>query len=409
MDPLLERFLRYAQVDTQSSDSSTTCPSTPGQLQLGRMLVQELRAIGLSDATQGPRGTVVATLEGNVAAAPVIAWLAHIDTSPEASGANVHPIIHRVYDGKAITLPGDSTQVVDPAESPELLHHVGKTIITSDGTTLLGGDDKAGVAIIVQAVAELASRPEIPRGTIKVVFTCDEEVGNDEPPVDVDSLGALVGYTVDGGGLGEIEGETFSGDRATVTIRGVATHPGMGKRKLINAVRLVGLFLARLPRTSMSPETTEGREGFIHPTSVEGSVAKAQIHLILRDFVTGKLKDQLDLLRMIAASIQAEYPGATVEVAVDKQYRNMAEGIDKEPRAMAHVLQAMRAVGVHPRVVAIRGGTDGANLTERGMPTPNLFAGMHDVHSLVEWACLEEMQAAVRVLMELASVWSASR
>ncbi len=409
MDPLLERFLRYTQVDTQSSESSTSCPSTPGQLQLGRILVEELRALGLSDAAQDARGTVAATLDGTVASAPVIAWLAHVDTSPEAPGANVHPIVHRAYDGKAITLSGDRAQVVSPTESPDLLNYVGKTLITSDGTTLLGGDDKAGVAIIVQALAELIARPEIPRGPIKVVFTCDEEVRQDELPVDVDRLGALVGYTVDGGALGEIEGETFSGDRATVTIRGVAIHPGAAKRKLINAIRLAGLFLARLPRCSLAPESTDGREGFIHPTSVEGTVAKTQIHLILRDFVTARLKDQLELLRMIATGIQAEYPGASLDVTVDRQYRNMADGIGKEPRAMAHVLEAMRAAGVEPRVVAIRGGTDGAHLTEHGLPTPNLFAGMHDVHSLVEWACLEEMQAAVRVLMQLARVWATSR
>jgi tripeptide aminopeptidase len=409
MDALLERFLRYVQVDTQASETSTTSPSTPGQLVLGRMLVDELRAMGLADAAQDARGTVVATLPATVASAPAIAWFAHVDTSPEAPGANVHPIVHRHYDGTAITLPGDPSQVIRPADSPHLARCVSKTIITSDGTTLLGGDDKGGVAIIVEAVANLLAHPEIPRGPVKVVFTCDEEVGKDELPVDLERLGAVVGYTLDGGSLGEIEAETFSGDRATVTIRGIATHPCAAKGKMINASRLVGLFLARLPRTALSPETTEGREGFIHPTAVEATVAKAQIRLILRDFVTSKLKDQADLLRSIGSGIEAEYPGATVEVAIDRQYRNMTEGISREPRAMSHALAAMRAAGVEPHVVAIRGGTDGAHFTERGLPTPNLFAGMHDMHSLVEWACLEEMQASVRVLVELARVWAGGR
>ncbi|MBI5536076.1 MAG: peptidase T [Deltaproteobacteria bacterium] len=406
MSTMLDRFLRYVRIDTQASEQSKTIPSTPGQLELGRQLVEELKELGLSDVVQEPSGLVVATLPGSSPGAPTIAWLAHLDTSPETSGANVRPIVHTAWDGADVVLPGDSTQILRVQQFPELESYKGKTLITSDGTTLLGGDDKAGVAIIVEAARLLLASPELAHGPIKLVFTCDEEVGRGAIPVDLDRLGAVVGYTVDGAAEGEIEAETFSADKATVTFVGINIHPCCAKGKMVNALRLAGLFLSRLPRTSLSPETTEGREGFIHPTSMDGSVGKAELRLLLRDFDTSKLAVQAELLRSIASAIEAEYPAARVDVQVQKQYRNMAEGIAREPRAMSFAIDAMRRAGIEPRILSIRGGTDGSRLTERGLPTPNLPCGDHNPHSCLEWVCLEEMQSTARVLVELAQVWA---
>lgn len=410
MDTLLERFLRYVRIDTQSDESSATYPSTPGQLVLGKLLAEELRVLGLADARQDEHGIVTATLPATVAhATPTIAWIAHVDTSPETSGKDVKPQVIREYDGRDITLPGDPSKVIRPVDSPELLKCLGKTLITTDGTTLLGADDKAGVAVIMHAVQELLGRPQLPRGPIKIVFTCDEEIGRGVVHVDPAILGAAVGYTLDGFGADEIEGETFSADKATVTVRGVNIHPSIGKGKMINAVRLAGLFLERLPRQSLSPETTADRQGFIHPYEVEGGVAEVKIGLLLRDFDTAQLEVQAGVLRQIGRLLEVEYPGARVDVTVRKQYRNMADGIAREPRAMSYALEAMKRAGLEPRVLSIRGGTDGAQLTEKGLPTPNLSTGEHNPHSPLEWTCLEEMEAATRVLIELAQVWAMKR
>ena len=407
MDTLLERFLRYVRIDTQAVEQTTDYPSSPGQLTLGKILVGELRELGLKDAEQDDHGIIMATIPATTKReAPVIAWLAHMDTSPETSGKDVKPVVHRNYDGGGIVLPGDPSKVLKPSEFPELKAVVGKTVITTDGTTLLGADNKAGVAVVMEAAKHLLAHTKIEHGPIRVCFTCDEEVGRGVDHVDVKKLGAVVGYTLDGVGQGEIEGETFSADKATVTITGVNIHPSIAKGKMVNAIRLAGMFLDRLPRAALAPEVTEGREGFVHPYQIEGGVGQVTLHLLLRDFDTPKLAEEAELLRVIARQLEAEFSAAKVDVQVKKQYRNMADGVKKEPRAMEYAIEAMKRAGLEPKILSIRGGTDGSRLTELGLPTPNLSTGEHNPHSPLEWTCLEEMQTAVKVLVELAQVWA---
>jgi tripeptide aminopeptidase len=404
---LLDRFCRYVRVHTEAVEGAATYPSSPGQLDLGRMLVGELRDIGLADIAQSEFGIVTATIPATIShPAPTIAWIAHLDTSPETTGKDVKPIVHANYDGRDVVLPGDPSKVIRVADSPDLLTCVGQTLITSDGTTLLGADNKAGVAVIMETAAYLAKHPQIPHGPIRVVFTCDEEIGHGVDHVDPITLGADVGYTLDGSAKGEIDAETFSADKAVVVVRGQNIHPSIAKGRMTNAVRLAGLFLDRLPRTAHSPETTAGRDGFLHPYKIDGGVAETQIHFILRSFETAKLAEQADLLRTIARTVEAEFPAAKVEVQTHPQYRNMADGLVKEPRAVAYALEATRRAGMEPKVESVRGGTDGSLLTAKGLPTPNLSTGEHNPHSPLEWTCLEEMQAAVRVLVELAQVWA---
>jgi tripeptide aminopeptidase len=406
MDTLLDRFCRYARVYTQADEKSGTVPSSAGQLELGRMLKDELLALGLRDATHDEHGIVLATLPASVRhPAPTVAWIAHVDTSPETTGLHVKPVIHRDYGGGDIVLPGDPSKVLRAADNPELAALKGKTIITTDGTTLLGGDDKAGVAVIMEAAAYLVQHPEIPHGPLRICFTCDEEIGHGVDHLDLKKLGARVAYTLDGGATGELDGETFSADLAVVTVKGVNVHPGIARGHMVNAVRLAGMFLDRLPRTCLSPETTAGRDGFLHPYRIEGGVAEVTMRILLRDFDTTRLAEKAELLRGVARLIEAEYPSAKVDVQVTAQYRNMAEGLAKEPRALAFAEEAMRRAGVEPRRTIVRGGTDGSRLTELGLPTPNIFCGEHNIHSPLEWTCLEEMAAAVRVLAELAQVW----
>jgi tripeptide aminopeptidase len=410
MSTLLDRFCRYVRVATQSDESSKTYPSTPGQLELGRMLADELRALGLRDAAQDEHGIVMATIPPTVAhQAPTIAWNAHVDTSPETSGVNVKPIVHANWDGRDIVLPGDATKVLRAADNPELAAVKGKTVITTDGTTLLGSDDKAGVAVIMEAAAQLLARPEIPHGPIRILFTCDEEIGHGVDHVDLKKLDARVAYTLDGGGQGEIDCETFSADLATVTITGVNIHPSIAKGRMVNAVRLAGMFLDRLPQRVLSPETTADREGFLHPYRIEGGVAEVTLRVLLRDFVTAKLADRAEVLRTVARTIAAEFPEARIDVKVTPQYRNMADGLKKEPRALAFAEEAMRRCGLEPKLTIVRGGTDGSRLTELELPTPNLSTGEHNIHSPLEWTCLEEMAMAVRVLIELARVWGEAK
>jgi tripeptide aminopeptidase len=406
MNPLLDRFCRYVRIDTQADETAKTYPSSRGQLELGRLLTDELRALGLRDAEQDEHGIVLATIPATINhAVPAIAWIAHVDTSPETSGRGIKPQVHSNYDGGDLVLPGDSSKVIRAADNPDLAALKGKTVITTDGTTLLGGDDKGGVAVIMEAAARLLVRPEVPHGPIRICFTCDEEIGHGVDHVDLTKLGAVVGYTLDGSGQGEIDGETFSADLATVTFRGVNIHPALAKGRMVNAVRLAGLFLDRLPRVGQSPETTADRDGFLHPYRIEGGVAETTIRILLRDFDTPRLAERADLLRAIARTIEAEYPKAKVEVNVTKQYRNMADGLKNEPRALHYAQEAMRRAGLQPRLTIVRGGTDGSRLTEMGLPTPNLSCGEHNFHSPLEWTCLEEMEAAVRVLIELARVW----
>ncbi len=407
MSTLLDRFCRYVCIDTTAVENAGTYPSSPGQLELGRMLAEELRAMGVRDAAQDEHGIVVATLPATVShPAPTIAWIAHVDTSPETTGRNVKPIVHENYQGGDIVLPGDPSKVIRVSDNPELLNLKGHTLVTTDGTTLLGADDKAGVAVIMEAAAQLMARPELPHGPIRICFTCDEEIGHGVDRVDLKKLGAVAGYTLDGGGVGEIDGETFSADLAVVTVRGVNIHPAIAKGRMINAVRLAGLFLDRLPRLTQSPETTADREGFLHPYRIDGGVAETTIRILLRDFETPRLAERAELLRAVARTVVAEYPGASIDVTVTPQYRNMAEGLAKEPRAVAFAQEAMRRAGVEPKLTIVRGGTDGSRLTEIGLPTPNLSTGEHNLHSPLEWTCLEEMATAARVLMELARVWA---
>jgi tripeptide aminopeptidase len=409
MSNLLDRFCRYVRVGTQADEKSSTYPSSPGQLELGRMLLAELRELGLRDAVQDSHGIVLATIPGTITRpVPTIAWIAHVDTSPETTGYNVKPIIHRNYNGEDIVLPGDRSKVLRVVDNPELSRVKGHTLVTTDGTTLLGSDDKSGVSVIVEAAAYLLAHPELPHGLIRVCFTCDEEIGHGVDHIDLKQLGAQVGYTLDGGGQGEIDVETFSADLAVVTITGVNIHPSIGKGKMVNAIRLAGLVLERLPRQTLSPETTADREGFLHPYRIEGGVGEAVLRVLLRDFDTARLGEKADLLRQIAQPILSEYPQARIEIKVTPQYRNMADGLAKEPRAVALAEEAMRRVGLEPKRTIVRGGTDGSRLTELGLPTPNLSTGEHSIHSPLEWTSLEEMETAVRVLVELAQVWGAA-
>ncbi len=406
MNTLLDRFCRYVRFDTQADETAATYPSSAGQLELGLLLVEELRGLGLSDAAVDEHGIVLATIPATQSRpAPVIAWLAHLDTSPETSGHGVNPIVHRDYGGGDIVLPGDPSKVIRVSDNPELKDLIGATLVTTDGTTLLGADDKAGVAVIVEAAAYLMAHREIPHGRIRICFTCDEEIGRGVDHIDLGKLGAQVGYTLDGGGQGEIDGETFSADLAVVTIKGVNIHPAIARGRMVNAVRLAAAFLDRLPVQTLSPETTADREGFLHPYRIEGGVAEVTIRILLRDFDTAKLADKANLLRQAAGLLQAEYPQARIEVRVSAQYRNMAEGLAREPRALAFAEQAMRRVGLSPRRTIVRGGTDGSRLTELGLPTPNLSTGEHNLHSPLEWTCVEEMATAVKVLVELAREW----
>jgi tripeptide aminopeptidase len=407
MTKLLDRFCRYVRVDTQADETASSYPSSPGQLVLGKMLTEELMALGLGDARQDEHGIVHATLPSTVPqAVPAIAWIAHVDTSPETSGHNVNPVVHKDYQGGDIHLPGDQTRIIRVAENPELDGLIGKTIITSDGTTLLGADDKAGVAVILEAAAFLLGHPELPHGPIRICFTCDEEIGHGVDHVDLNKLDAVAGYTLDGSGVGQIDVATFSADLATVRVHGINLHPSIAKGKMINAVRMASLFLARLPQKNQSPETTEGVESFLHPYRVDGGVAETVLRIILRSFDSDELVKQAELLRAIGESVEREFLGGRVEITITPQYRNMADGLSREPRASGFAEAAMKRAGVEPSRTSVRGGTDGSRLTELGLPTPNLSTGEHNPHSPLEWTCLEEMETAVRVLCELAQVWA---
>jgi len=405
-DTLLDRFLRYVRIDTQADDKSSTYPSSPGQLVLGKMLRDELLAMGLKDAVQNEHGIVFATVPGNVPGAPTIAFNSHVDTNPENSGKNVNPQVIRHYPGGDIVLPKDTSKVIRVSENPDLNAVIGKTVITTDGTTLLGADDKAGLAVIMEAARLLVENPQIPHGPVRIVFTCDEEIGYGVKHLEPAQVGAVVAYTLDGMASGEIEDETFSADAATVTVSGVNIHPSIAKGRMINAVRLAGMFLDRLPKRTLSPETTAGRDGFLHPLTIEGGTAEVKIGFLLRDFDTPQLAVQAEILREIARQVEREHPGSKVKVETRKQYRNMRDGIAKEPRAIEYAAEATRRAGMEPMFKIIRGGTDGAMLTEKGLPTPNLSTGEHNPHSPLEWTCLEEMEAAARVVIELCQVWA---
>jgi tripeptide aminopeptidase len=407
MESILDRFLRYVRIDTQSNEHCSDYPSTEKQLDLCRLLVDECNAIGLEDVSVSEFGVVMATIPSNVDHdVPTIAWVAHVDTSPEFSGKDVNPIIHENYDGSDIVLPNDTSRVIRVDENLALKGLVGGTVVTTDGTTLLGADDKAGIAAIMTAADFLLNNNDRKHGPVRLCFTCDEEIGRGVEKLDLDSLGAICGYTLDGEGRGKIDYETFSADLAVVTVHGINTHPSEGKGLMVNALRIISQFLASLPTESMSPETTDGRDGFLHPYALEGGVALASTRIILRDFDSTNLTAQAELLESIANGLRAEHPKATIDIEISEQYRNLADGLKKEPRAVAKAEQAMRNLGVEPELTIIRGGTDGSILTENGLPTPNLSTGEHNPHSPLEWTSVEELQAAADVLVELASEWA---
>ena len=405
MESLVDRFDRYVKVETTAVEETDKYPSSEGQLELGKILMGEMKELRLMDVAAHEGGIVMGTIPGNVDGAPTIAWLAHMDTSPDASGKDVKPQIVRNYDGKDITLPGDKTKVILTSETKGMTELKGKTLITTDGTTLLGADDKAGVAVIMTAAAHLQSNPDIKHGPIRVCFTCDEEVGRGCDKVDIKKIDARCAYTLDGEGEGGIENETFSADMATVTITGKNIHPGFADGVMINAIRLAGLFISRLPWQRLAPETTSDRDGFLHPYAIEGGVPEAKIRILLRSFVTDELAEQAKILENVAASILAEYPKAKIEINVQKQYRNMIEHLNNEPRAVEMAEKAVRNAGLTPVFQSIRGGTDGSRLSEMGLPTPNLSVGMHNFHSPLEFACVEQMENSFKVLIELAKLW----
>jgi tripeptide aminopeptidase len=404
-----DRFVRYVQIDTRSDEDSMSYPSTAKQLVLLQLLARELEAIGLSDVTLDEHGYVTATLEGtgsNSTPVPVIGLLAHVDTSPDVSGANVKPQVVGNYQGGDIVLSGDPTQIIAARENPWLADCIGHDIVTSDGTTLLGADDKAGVAEIMTAMAYLALHPEIGHGRVRVGFTPDEEVGRGTEYFDVRAFGADYAYTLDGSTPGEVEDETFCADSVNVRVRGSNVHPGYAKGKMVNSIKVAADIIARLPQGGRSPETTEGREGYVHPNLVQGSVEEARIKLIVRDFEENGLADHEALISSVVDEVGAKYPLANITVEIEKTYRNMRYVLNQHPRVVECAEEAMRRVGLKPVRTAIRGGTDGARLSAMGLPTPNIFAGGHNFHSKREWVSVQDMAKAVETIVQLVQVWA---
>jgi tripeptide aminopeptidase len=402
---LLERFERYVRIDTQAKRDRTASPSTPGQLELGRLLVAELTEIGLGDAILDQHGYVMATVPASRQAAPTIGVIAHVDTTPDAPGAGVEPIVHRGYDGGVIVLPRLGT-TLDPEAMPELRAKLGHDLVTSSGDTCLGADDKAGVAIIVTAAAHLAAHPELPRPNLRIAFTPDEEIGEGATLFDIERFGASCAYTIDGSELGEIQDETFGAYEATVTVHGIEVHPGQATGKLVNALRLAARIVAALPSQTLTPETTSGRQGFIHPYQLTGTAGRAGFQAIIRDFEERRLDGHVELLERTAREVVESEPGARLEIDVRRQYRNMREYLAAVPEVTAAAEEAIRLAGIEPRRIPIRGGTDGSRLSEMGLPTPNIFTGGHEYHSVREWASLQDMAASAATVVKLAEVWA---
>ncbi len=401
-----ERLMTYVKVDTQSDPQSNTYPTTEKQKDLSKILMTELRSIGIEDAEMDTFGYVYATIPSNTdKKVPVICFCAHVDTAPDASGTNVKPILHKNYDGNDIVLPDDNSQVISIAKYPYLKEHIGNDIITASGLTLLGADDKAGVAVIMDLANYLANHPEVKHGTIKILFTPDEEVGKGTAKVELKKLGADFGYTLDGGALGDFEDETFSADGVTIDIHGVISHPGTAKGKMVNALKIAGDILNALPKDEWSPETTEGREGFVHPVRVSGIAEKATIEFIIRDFITNKLEPHEERLKSIAEAVIKKYPGASIDFKVQEQYRNMKEVLDNHPQVSEFAAEAYKRAGVTLKNEPIRGGTDGSRLSFMGLPCPNIFTGMQAIHSKHEWIGVRDMNKAVETLVHLVQVW----
>ena len=407
MSEVLERFLRYVRFDTRPDESSTSVPSTDAQLVFQRHLVEELKALGLGDAALDEHGYVMATVPATTEKAdvPAIGFIAHVDTSPEMSGTNVVPIVHERYDGRDIVLPDDPTVVLRLSDNPDLARQFGHDIVTASGTTLLGADDKAGVAEIVTAAAYLLAHPDIPHGAVRLAFTPDEEIGRGAAHFDVGRFGCRCAYTLDGGHRGEVESESFSADAMTLVFHGFNTHPGYAKGRMVNAIKVAADFVHRLPSDSLSPETTDGHEGFVHPYAQQSGVDRTTVRLIVRDFETDGLKEKETLVARLAHEAAARHPGARVEITVVEQYRNMKVVLDRHPEVVEYAHDAVRRAGLEVRATPIRGGTDGSKLSFMGLPTPNLFAGEHNFHSRLEWVSRQDMEKAVEVIVALCRVW----
>jgi len=401
-----ERFLRYVVIDTQSDPSSSTCPSTDKQKDLGRLLAAELQAMGIRDAHLDEHGYVYASIAANTdKEVPVICFCSHMDTSPDCTGKDVKPQIVRNYSGGDIVLPGDPTQVIRFVDHPALKDQIGSDIVTSDGTTLLGADNKAGIAEIMDAAHFLLNNPQIKHGAIKILFTPDEEIGRGVDKADLKKLDADFAYTIDGETAGNIEDETFSADSATITIEGVSTHPGFAKGKMEHAIKIAAAILDRLPKDNCSPETTEGKEGFLHPVSIAGALEKATVSFIVRDFNDEGLKQKEALLEYIVKEVMKDFPRSAYRLEVKQQYRNMKQVIDRHPQIVEHAMEAIRRAGLTPIKTSVRGGTDGSRLSFMGLPCPNIFAGEHAFHSRLEWVSVQDMEKAVQTIVHLAKIW----
>ncbi len=401
-----ERFLRYVTIDTQSDPDSPRSPSTEKQKDLGRVLAAELKAMGVADAHLDDYGYVYGTIPANHdKKVPVICFCSHMDTSPDVTGKDVKPQIWKNYRGGDITLPGDPSQVIRFNEHPALKNQIGNDIITTDGTTLLGADNKAGVAEIMDAAHFFINNPEVKHGTIKILFTPDEEIGRGVDNVDLNKLGADFGYTMDGESAGCVEDETFSADGATITINGVSAHPGYAKGKMEHAIKIAAAIVERLPKEGCSPETTSGKQGFLHPIGIEGALEQATLSFIVRDFTEEGLKEKEDLLETIVKDVMKDYPRSTYKFEVKEQYRNMKQVIDRHPHVLEYAIEAIRRAGLRPMRTAIRGGTDGSRLSFMGLPCPNIFAGEHAFHSRLEWVSRQDMEKAVQTIVHLAMIW----
>ena len=407
MPSVLDRFLRYVQYDTQSNESSHTYPSTQTQLRLLADLADELRALGASDVTLDQHGYVMATIPATSPKpeVPTVGFIAHVDTSPEMSGAGVKPLVHRAYDGGDIVLPDDPSVVLRASEIPELAGRIGDDIVTASGTTLLGADNKAGVAEIMSAAEYLLNHPDIPHGTIRIAFTPDEEVGRGTLHFDVAAFGAACAYTMDGGSRGDLECESFSADAMTVIFTGFNTHPGYARGRMVNAIKVAATFIDLLPKDGLAPEATSDYDGFVHPYAMQASVDRTLVRFIVRDFRTSELKEKEAMLTSFANQAAARWAGARVDIAVEEQYRNMREVLDQHPAVVENAREAIRRTGLTVRERPIRGGTDGSKLSFMGLPTPNIFAGEHNFHSRLEWVSVQDMEKAVDVIVELARVW----
>jgi tripeptide aminopeptidase len=400
-----DRFIRYAKIDTQSDPNSPTCPSTEKQKNLSKLLVEELKQMGITDAEMDEHGYVYATIESNTnKKVPVLCFCSHVDTAPDCIGTHVTPIIHTNYQGQDIVLQADTSQVIKVSEHPELKNQIGHDVITTDGTTLLGADDKAGVAEIMDAAHYLMKHPEVKHGKIRILFTPDEEIGRGADKANIKKLGADFGYTLDGGTAGTLENETFSADGVSIKIKGFSTHPGYAKDKMQHAIKIATKIISKIP-VGKTPETTEKKQPFIHPTSINGGLEKVEIKFIVRAFDTATLLTLEEELRMITVQVLSEYDKSSYEFNVTQQYRNMKEVLDKNPEIIGHALEAITRSGLKPVLDSIRGGTDGSRFSFMGLPTANIFAGEHGIHSKQEWVSVQDMQKAVETIVYLVSIW----